>query len=54
LIKELFVEGIIMPIIRSKECPGPGWRKLAVAYVINAITGRLVLPTPPDDFWIRL
>ena len=54
MIKELFVKGIIMPIIRSQECPGRGWRKLAVAYVIDAISGRLVLPTPPDQFWIRL
>ncbi|HNZ74513.1 MAG TPA: hypothetical protein PKN20_00145 [Verrucomicrobiota bacterium] len=43
-----------MPIIRSHECPGPGWRKLFVAYVIDEISGRLVLPKPPDQFWVRL
>ncbi|HEY5909004.1 MAG TPA: hypothetical protein VJA21_00215 [Verrucomicrobiae bacterium] len=43
-----------MPIIKSSQCPGPGWRKLYVAYVIDAISGRLVLPEPPEAFWIRL
>ena len=41
-------------IIMCETCPGRGWRRLHVAYIICEITGRLTVPTSQQTFWQRV
>lgn len=41
-------------IIMRETCPGRGWRRLYVAFIVCEGTGQLVVPGPEQALWERV
>lgn len=40
-------------IVLLKHCPGPGWVRMNVKFILCHVTGQLIVPTAGESFWTR-
>ena len=44
---------IITMIVLMRYCPGPGWVRVTVKYIVSELTGQVIVPAAGESFWTR-
>jgi hypothetical protein len=40
-------------ILMHGYCPGPGWQRLEVAFIVCEKSGQVIVPRAGESFWFR-